>query len=175
VTRDRRHVGIYQSTAHIAVILLLVILFIAVGYFFYLTDEEVPDQRQFALQELAARRTAWVSARPAAFRYVIRRSCFCPARITRPFEVTERDGIVRATVPVGSEAGLQPGDSILPDVRSIDEVFDLAERAIRDSDAVAIDYDPAFGFPVNIRIDWHADTVDDEDSYGITDFVVLDR
>ena len=39
---------------------------------------------------------------------------------------------------------------------------------------MAVRYDGAYGYPVSIQIDWVAGAVDDEVSYHITEFSVLD-
>ncbi|HEX9892689.1 MAG TPA: DUF6174 domain-containing protein, partial [Gemmatimonadales bacterium] len=53
-------------------------------------------------------------------------------------------------------------------------LFDLIEEAIHAPAAgLAVRYNPAYGYPESIQIDWVAGVVDDEVSYHITDFVVL--
>jgi len=173
VTRRPWHGGVYESTAHLAVVLLLLILFLATGYFFFVPDSEVTPDRQSLLLEIDESRAAWEATKPAEFTYVIRRSCFCPRRITRPFRVSESSGIVRATVPETSPIGSESDLVELPDTLSIDSVFELLADAVREADRINIAYDETFGFPTEIRIDWSARTIDDEDTYRIDQFVVI--
>ena len=173
MTRRPWHGGVYESTAHLAVVLLLLILFLATGYFFFVPDSDVSPDRQSLLLEIDESRVAWKSTKPTEFTYVIRRSCFCPRRITRPFQVTESSGIVRATIPETSATGSESDPVELPDTLSIESVFQLLSDAVREAARISVAYDETFGFPTEVRIDWSARTVDDEDTYRIDQFVVI--
>lgn len=54
---------------------------------------------------------------------------------------------------------------------TIDEMFDLLRTAYADADTVRAVYDEDYGFPVDVRVDWVSEAVDDESWFEITDFV----
>ncbi|MFQ6007672.1 MAG: DUF6174 domain-containing protein [Candidatus Zixiibacteriota bacterium] len=94
--------------------------------------------------------------------YIIdqRRACFCPP----PW------GFVRLTVinnkivaGVDLENDTPLTEEELQRYRTIDELFKLVEKAKRRPAAVLkVDYDPTFGYPCYIYVDWNRDVIDEE-------------
>ena len=169
------HGGLLESTAHLAVVVLLLALFLTIGYFFFVADYEVAPDRQGPLRKVDESRAAWEATKPAEFAYVIRRSCFCPSRITQPFQVTESSGILRATVSGGPPSDSASDLLALPDTLSIDSLFDLLANAVREADRIEVAYDETFGYPAEIHIDWSIQSVDDEDRYRIEQFTIIEQ
>ena len=126
----------YQVTSLIAVVLLLLIVFVSVGYFFFLAR---PDQ--FAAQNELSRAFAdatalWQERRPAAYRYVVDRQCNCPPEVDRAYVVTvDRDGRRAAfSIPVESSAGLlldRPENPVW-----LETVVDDIARALESGDEI---------------------------------------
>jgi hypothetical protein len=59
---------------------------------------------------------------------------------------------------------------------TIDELFDIIEDARRrDAASLAVDYDPTYGFPTRVSIDYHREMADDEIVYRASDFVIPAR
>lgn len=137
----------FQTSTILAAVVLLVILFVSVGYMFFLHQPGLTPDQEAALVELQARRASWQAKRPPAFRYEVERSCECPLDYVEPFDVVEyRDD---------------------PDNRPwIDEYFDRIETAMLDGDEVIVRYNPRFDFPNDF-------TISDEDTF-IRDFEVLE-
>jgi hypothetical protein len=127
--------------------LLLLVVFVSVGYFFFLSDQSLSAGQSEMLAQLQSRRAEWRAKRPPAFRYVVQRECECALDYTEPFTVVEyRDD---------------------PDNHAwIDDYFVRLEAAIQSGDAVRIAYDPRFSYPNDFRIV-------DEQTY-IRDFEVLE-
>lgn len=143
--RSWRKTG-YQPTSLIAAVLLLLVVFVSVGYFFFLGDPPVSAEQDALLAKLQVRRSEWEEKRPPAFRYEVERECECPLDYTEPFNVVEY---------------LDE-----PDNESwIDDSFDILIVAIQSGDTVNIVYDPRYSYPNDY-------SVGDEQTY-VRDFEVL--
>lgn len=147
MTQRRRHKTGFQPTSLIAGVLMLLILFVSVGYFFFLAGNGFSPEQETLLAQLQERRAEWQGRRPPAFRYEIERECECPLDYIEPFTVIEyRDD---------------------PDNHAwIDEYFEKIDIAIRAGSDVSVRYDPRFAYPNDFRIA-------DEQTY-IRDFEVLE-
>ena len=126
----------YQSTALVAVVLIVVIIFISAPYFTTVPVPEFSDEQELLLAELYAKKQRWEDSRPASFRYVVERKCACPLEHMQPFPVVE--------------------DLDAKNIRVswIDDFFVDIEKAILDSAQVAITYDALYSFPVVISISY---------------------
>lgn len=144
--RSTRKPGFQHSTL-IAGVMLLVILFISVGYMFFLHQPGLSPEQEAALAELQTRRAEWELERPPAFRYVVERQCECPLDYIEPFTVVEY---------------LDDPDNIA----WIDGFFANIEAAMIDGQTVAVRYDARFGYPDDFRIG-------EEDTF-VRDFEVLE-
>lgn len=130
--RSGRNPG-FQPTVLIAGALLLLFVFVSVGFFFFLTEQGLSTAQNEMLQQLKTRREEWLEKRPAAFRYEIERDCECPLDYIEPFTVVEyRD---------------DPGNEAW-----IDDFFAQLEQAIADGRDIGIRYDPRFSYPNDFHI-----------------------
>jgi hypothetical protein len=126
--RSGRKTG-FQPTSLIAGVLLLLILFVSVGSFFFLYQPGLSPNQEAALAELRARRAEWQDERPPAFRYEVERS----AENSPPFTVVE--------------------DLNDPDTRAwIDDFFASLEETMLAGEPVSVSYDARFGYPSNFTI-----------------------
>lgn len=137
----------FQATALIAGVVLLLFVFVSVGYFFFLAEQGLSTAQQDLMLQLQTRRDEWREKRPPAFRYEIERDCECPLDYIEPFTVVEyRDD---------------------PDNQAwIDDYFARLEAAIVAGGDVGIRYDPRFSYPNDFHIA-------DEQTF-IRDFEVLE-
>ena len=137
---------VFQSTSILSGVVFLLILFVCVGYFFFLHQPGLSPAQETALVELRERRAEWEAERPPAFRYEVERRCECPLDYVEPFTVVEY---------------LDEADN-----RAwIDEFFTLLEETMLAGEPVSISYDARFGYPNDF-------TVDNEDTF-VRDFEVL--
>ena len=132
----------YQSTALVAVVLVVVIIFIAAPYFTTVPVAEFSDEQEILLDELYAKKQRWEKSRPASFRYVVERKCVCPAEHMKPFPVVE------------------DRDARNIRVSWIDDFFIDIEKAILNSAQVLVTYDALYSFPVAISISYPDDPED---------------
>ena len=104
MTRRKPLAGIYQLTTFLALVLLLLILFISAAYFFVIpTPEETPGNGD-ALAEVTANRGTWAAQRPASFRYVVDRDCYCDPAFVEPYIATEERGSKSAAFVIEIES-----------------------------------------------------------------------
>jgi hypothetical protein len=57
------------------------------------------------------------------------------------------------------------------DALTIDDVFAALREEFRESDEVNVTYDPEYGFPTSVEVDRIRNAIDDEWSFGVSDFV----
>ncbi len=107
-----------------------------------------------------------------AYRYTLDVDCFCPGG---RFDVVVRNGEVVQSHRVGS--GGFGGSGVPPGGLTIDGLFTVVSQARGSSppaDNVTVSYDERYGYPQRISIDQFVDAVDDEISYTVSDFQVLE-
>ena len=158
MTRRKPLAGIYQLTTFLALVLLLLILFISAAYFFVIpTPEEAPGHGD-ALAEVTARRDIWIAQRPASFRYVVDRDCYCDPAYAEPYIATEERGSKSATFVIEIESA--SGEFI--------------ERSLLDEMVVEVEYDKDLGHPVSIQV--HPDPPPPDSMYRVEvrDFEIIE-
>jgi len=145
----------YQSTALVAVVLIVVIIYISVPYFTTVPVPEFSDEQELLLDQLYAKKQRWEESRPASFRYVVERKCDCPVEHMRPFPVVE------------------DLDARNIRVSWIDDFFVAIEEAILDSARVAVTYDALYGFPVVISLSYPDGPEDSWQEIYVREFDVI--
>lgn len=150
MTRRKPLAGIYQLTTFLALVLLLLILFISAAYFFMIPAPDRTTVEGDLIAELAAQRNNWESGRPASFRYVVERDCYCERSFTEPYVATEEGDSKSAAFMIEIETAAGEFVSTPPGPVWIDDLFDLVEQAIHDKTVVEVEYDKDLGFPVSI-------------------------
>lgn len=164
----------YQITTLIAVALLLLILFVTAGYFFALDQPAVEPGREPLTAAFDSNRDLWNSRRPIAFEYVVERECFCDDDYRRPYLAREKDDLRVAVYASPLVDADEPAATMPPEPVWLDDLFGLIEDAIRNAAAVSVTYDPAFGFPTRVDIDWSQQAADEEQRFRVRDFRVIE-
>jgi hypothetical protein len=111
----------------------------------------------------------WQQAGLTSYRYTLRRVCFCLPE--GPMQITVQGGVVSSIVDTIS--GLPVNPSWLGHLGTIDSLLALAAQAERTAAVMSAHYDPTWGYPTDLYIDWLAAVADDEISYQITAFVAI--
>lgn len=107
-------------------------------------------------------RARWADDAPAAYRLTLHRSCFCPPEYRGPFEVVVRDGEVETVRYEGDAVDVERG-------LSVEGLFRLIEEAYaRDAERVDVQFDPTWGYPARLYIDYEAQMADEEVGYEVT-------
>lgn len=157
----------YQITSHIAVILVVLILFLAVGYFFFIGQPGEQARHMEELDELVSSRALWQSRRPVSYQYVVDRVCNCPDEDDRAYLVIVRDGQQSAQFPIPVESSTGILITAPPRPVWIDEIFAVVELALQENADIDARYDRSWGYPRTVIIG-------PAEQYEIRDFEVAE-
>ena len=127
------------------------------------------DDGVSALSELQANFAKWQNAGPASYTLTQRYLCGeCPSDATRVVVVTVTDGAIESRVFEDD------GSAVMEDParwRDVEGLFQVVMAAIeQDVHRLVVTYDPQFGFPRSISIDYDEQLVDDEIGFTVTNF-----
>lgn len=112
---------------------------------------------------LAGARSRWRGAGISDYSYELRKACFCPVEVVGPFAITVRGGAVASVVYLPTGAPVAPVPERHP---TVDGLFAVVDATLdRNPDRLAIDYDPALGYPRRIEVDTIVRATDDEVTY----------
>lgn len=131
-------------------------------------------------RQLQANYRKWQDQDITHYRYSVHISCFCPLS-DNPMITEVRDGkIVRLDDGMGNVYAIDSNYNNFPEQLSsfkpfftIDGLAMYLAEAFRGADEACVEYDPQFGFPSSIFVDWSRDFVDDEIGILVTDFETL--
>lgn len=114
--------------------------------------------------------TKWNTTGPRSYQMVLTRGCACPA--PEAVLVVVQNRVVASRTFVETGAAVPPGRAAdFPDVPGL---FALVKRA-RDEEAFSYNaaYDPTYGYPSSLYIDFVGNTLTDNVSYAVTEFTSL--
>jgi hypothetical protein len=112
------------------------------------------------IDSLIAARALWRARGSDSYTYTVNRSCFCVLG-GQTVTVTVSAGAVTAAEYETSGAAVDK--ALLTYVSTVPDLFDLIQDALDAEPAqFAATYDPVYGYPTRIEIDYSANTVDDE-------------
>lgn len=161
----------YQLTNFIAVLLLLFIVFVSVGYFF-VVDGPTTDPRRAELRaEFSRNLELWESRTPAAYGYNVARRCACGSDHLRPYRVSARDDLARFAYASPLAGGPADVEGSPPEPLQIADLFRIIDDHLEQAESIEVSYDPAFGFPTRLVLDRSA-AIDDELRVDVYDFEV---
>jgi hypothetical protein len=117
----------------------------------------------------------WQNNSITHYRFTVVEECFCPfagAEVT--YEVIDNTSMLDSIfMPDMREADAEMIRNMYAEYTSVEAVFSYLERAVASADEVRVEYDPTYGYPARISIDWIKQAVDDEQSLAITYFEPL--
>lgn len=119
----------------------------------------------------------WNDANISHYRYSLFIGCFCAFRDQMPLTIEVKDGeVVSMTRPDGTTVNsTDPSYDIFESYATIDRVFlKLEADQTGDADEVAVTFDSTYGYPVNVAVDNIKEAIDDEISYQVSNFEVLE-
>ena len=114
--------------------------------------------------ELQQNREKWEGQNFDHYRYNVVVTCFCifaGAEVT--YEV--QDGqVVNQTVQPHPDRQIDPDEisEFYQEYNTIEKVFDFLERATNEADEVTVAYDPTYGYPTEVAVDWDTQVADEE-------------
>ena len=117
----------------------------------------------------------WQNKSVTHYRFTVVMGCFCPfagAEVT--YEVIDGVSMLDSIyMPDKRESDIELIVDMYAQYTTVEAVFSYLERAITTADEVTVEYDPTYGYPARISIDWIKLAVDDEQSLAITYFEPL--
>lgn len=122
---------------------------------------------------LSSARNRWNAAHIAHYRYQLRVGCFCAFTTRMPLTIEVQNGqIVSMTYNDGTPVGSQD-QQIFAGYDTIDKLFDFTAASSKKADEIKIEYDPAYGFPSSVQIDFIKQAADDELALNVSNFQAL--
>jgi len=109
------------------------------------------------------------------YRYTIAVSCFCPfAFVEMTYEVQNGQVVDQSikTSPDNPVDEVMVNDFYQP-YNTIEKVFDYVGKAVDEADKTTVDFDPTYGFPTEVAIDWIELAADDEIYLTLSNFEPL--
>lgn len=143
----------FQTTTLIAGALLLLILFVSAGYFQMLPLENDAGDNT-ASEELADNYERWQENRPAAFRYVVERTCACAPEFLAPYVASEESGTRLAEFIVEIESADGSFLGAPPQAMWVEDLFAAITTAIEGESGVQVEvrYDTSYGYPRELAL-----------------------
>ncbi len=156
-----------RARLHAATVLLAALVVLASSCSFLGLDPKSSKQA-----ELDRHRKVWNARGLGDYQYVFQRFCFCGDDATRAMLVTVHADAISSVVYAENGTPVAPG--IAQDAPSIPGLFDLVQSALdRRAYQLTAQYDPTYGFPTQIGVDLAINAVDDEVTYGASNFQTL--
>ena len=107
---------------------------------------------------------------PLSYAYTVRVDCECPTDVTRPVDVWVDRGSVEYLLYV--DDGRPVPYSYANSFPSVEQLFDAIQDGIdRNADYIDVEYDPTYGYPTSVYIDYDRRYTDEELSlttWGLT-------
>lgn len=119
--------------------------------------------------DLQLHQTRWRDRKIDSYEFTLQIQCFCPPPANIPLKIWVKQGkIVKVT---NSQTQQQLTLPLQPDVKTIDQLFEIINQAIQQKvDHLVVTYDAQWGYPTKIVIDPQKMIADEETSYFVTDF-----
>ena len=115
-----------------------------------------PDQRA----ELEQARARWAKQGGLSYSYVLERGCFCLLAGRRIGITVENGAVIGAEYLDSRDTVKQP---LLVYMLTVPDLFDVIADALDARVAsLSVSYDPIYGYPSHLAIDYSATTADDE-------------
>lgn len=130
--------------------MLLILLSIGIGCQIAGPDDPRTDER-------SANQKTWDEFNDGTYSFLLNRGCFCAFAGPIWIQVIDNDvtfaQITWSNEPVPTEH--------LDEIETIDDIFDMIERAEKEADDLHVEYSTN-GYPSVVNIDWIKEAVDDE-------------
>lgn len=123
---------------------------------------------------LAKNRDKWTSKGISHYRFELTISCFCPFFEVNPVTVEVLDGKIVSMTGADGQPLPENFRSEFEQAGTVDLLFAIAEENIANADQVDVTYDATYGFPASIKVDRIEMAMDDEISYYVESFEVLE-
>ena len=126
--------------------------------------------------ELSRNQSKWQDAGITHYRFQLSVSCFCLFRSQMPLTIEVKNGEIVSMTDVNGEAF--PMDDPMSDLvmkhATIDRLFsELGSDPVQEAENLTMSFDPTYGFPVEVAIDYIELAADDELYLSVSGFEPL--
>ncbi|WP_207714036.1 DUF6174 domain-containing protein [Scytonema sp. UIC 10036] len=112
-------------------------------------------------EELARNQKLWNTQGVLNYSYTLTKSCFCPPDARGPVVIEVSNGNTTSVTSVST--GQSVNREFFDKYDTIPKLFDaIADAIARRADSLKVKYDPAFGYPTQINIDYSYQMADEE-------------
>ena len=126
-----------------------------------------------ASTELEQNRALWEAQNASDCQFQLSILCFCPYYSQMPLTIKVRDGEA-ISISAADGSDVTPNLEYYSQADTIEELFGIIESAqAGGADEIKVEYDPDYGYPVSIDIDYIKQAVDDEVSYQVMNLEFL--
>jgi len=129
-------------------------------------------------QTLSANQLKWQQSAIDAYRFTVRKSCFCPLSDTLPIQFMVENNQLTDSAYDCSNLNFIRAEPLCDEQpasrlnQTTDSLFQIIQNAINQkADVINVDYDQTYGYPTSIAIDFITLAADDEISYQVSDFI----
>ena len=119
-------------------------------------------------------RDKWNASGINHYRFELTIFCFCPFSEVNPVTVEVLDGRIVSLTGADGQPLPENFRSDFDQAGTVDLLFAIAENSLANADQAEVTYDAVYGFPSSIIVDWIELAMDDEVSYYIENFEVLE-
>ena len=115
--------------------------------------------------EFERNQTKWQDADINHYRFQLGVSCFCPVSGLMPLTVEVQNGEIISIIDVNGDVypSTDPMSEFVLQYATIDRLFsELGSDRIQEADKLTVTYDPVYGFPSEVSIDFIELAMDDE-------------
>jgi hypothetical protein len=126
--------------------------------------------------ELSRNHSKWQDAEIAHYRFQLGVGCFCPVGDIMPLTVEVKDAEIVSIVDVNGNdyPSSDPMSEFILKYATIDRIFsELESEPVQEADSLTVSYDPTFGFPAEVAIDYIELAADDELYLSVSGFEPL--
>jgi hypothetical protein len=124
--------------------------------------------------ELERNQEKWRDANISHYRFNLHISCFCAFVEDMPLVIEVMDGEVVSMEYQSGKAIEDVNHELFDKFATIDRIFAEIEADLSGAaDKVTVTYDPTYGFPVDITIDYVEEAIDDELYLTVSNFEPL--
>jgi hypothetical protein len=124
--------------------------------------------------EIERNQEKWQAANVSHYRYNLFVGCFCVFSQDMPLVIEVKDGEVVSMEYQNENEIDATSRELFEKYATIDRIFSELEKDINgEADEVVVTYDPTYGFPAEINIDFIKDAIDDELGLTVSNFEKL--
>ena len=126
--------------------------------------------------ELSRNQQKWQDANITHYRIELNVGCFCAFRSQMPATIEVQDGEVVSIVGADGEtiSTTDPLNDFVLRYATIDRIFtELESDSVQEADKLTVTYDPTYGFPSDVSIDYIELAADDELYLSVSAFEPL--